>query len=357
MPLSRSLIIVNYRSASHTAEAIRTARASSTEPLEVVVVDNSDDPSEVERLGNLEIDLLVDARGNLGYAKGINLGVSRSTGELLVICNPDVRFGAASIDMLIGHAEADLSLAGPAFSWDDGHDWMMPPSQQMTRMGKMDSMLAGLSKGWANARRRRRLRNRIRFWSRTKPEPFGVVSGAAFAVSRATFEKIGGFDERFFLYFEEVDFMRRLRDAGGKIVYEPGAHCRHIYSQSATDHAESALLFHRSERLFHEKWHGRLFAKLIAKVDRSAAPTDPIIGTTLPLDLPPGMADDYLVEVSLHPNFDMSVGYLPDSSPISIPLEIWESYGGDGLFVRIVRKADLEVLAAYGVRRPEGSGQ
>src|SRR5882724_5631981 len=125
---TRSLLIVNYRSAPLALDAIRTARAASSQPLQVVVVDNSVDPSEVELL-HRDADVVIASPRNLGYAGGINLGRRACDGEVVIVSNPDVRFGEMAIDRLV---EVDAAVAGPALFWDDRHEWMLPPAELHT---------------------------------------------------------------------------------------------------------------------------------------------------------------------------------------------------------------------------------
>ena len=148
-----SLLLVNYRSAQLAREAIRTARASSSSPLQVIVVDNSCDEAEAAALRDAADTLLVSTR-NLGYAGGINAGRRAAAGETLVVTNPDVTFGAGAIDRLAGELR-DAAVAGPALFWDSAHEWMLPPGDLGTGWEKIDEILAGRSRDWFGQRDRR----------------------------------------------------------------------------------------------------------------------------------------------------------------------------------------------------------
>src|SRR6185369_4933442 len=91
-----SLLVVNYRSAPLAIEAIRSARAAVSQPLQVVVVDNSDEADALRP----HADVVVASPANRGYAGGINDGRAHCRGEIIVAANPDVIFGAGSIDAL-----------------------------------------------------------------------------------------------------------------------------------------------------------------------------------------------------------------------------------------------------------------
>ena len=217
---SVSLLVINYRSASLAADAIRTARAASSQPLQVVIVDNSVDPAEAEALRDIS-DVLVVAPRNLGYAGGINAGRRAADGDVLVVSNPDVRFGDGAIDRLI---EVDAAVAGPALFWDDAHEWMLPPAELHTRSEVIDRVVASWSNTWSRQRDQRRFLARVAFWSLDRATRVDALSGAVLAIRAKAFDEAGGFDERFTLYFEENDFLRRVR---GDVVYVPAARCRH----------------------------------------------------------------------------------------------------------------------------------
>src|SRR5688572_6221940 len=98
---SRSLVVINYRSAALTGEAIRSAKAASSEPLQIVVVDNSTDEAELRLLHDLPIDRLVVSPRNLGYAGGINRAIEECQGDVVIASNPDVVFRPRAIDLLV----------------------------------------------------------------------------------------------------------------------------------------------------------------------------------------------------------------------------------------------------------------
>ena len=261
-----SLLVVNYRAAALAAEAIRTARAASIEPLQVVAVDNSVDPLEAEALRAVA-DVVVVSDSNRGYAGGINLGRRACEGETIVVTNPDVIFGERAIDRLNDELGAGVSVAGPALFWDDEHTWFLPPGDRQTTLEKLDEVLAGRSRAWREQRDRRRFRRRLAFWSLRETTAVSMLSGAVMAIRTADFDDLGGFDERFPLYFEETDFLRRVIERRKRIVYVPAAKCRHIYNQSAgeaADHASASYAI--SEMRYLEKWSGPFLARLFARL-------------------------------------------------------------------------------------------
>lgn len=336
-----SLLVVNYRSAALAAEAIRTARASTAEPLQVVVVDNSGDDAEANALRD-HADTLVVAERNLGYAGGINRGRPHCEGETIVVSNPDVTFASHAIDHL-HEALGRAAVAGPAFFWDEGHRWMLPPGDLNTAPEKIDEVLASRSRAWREQRDRRRFRKRVAFWSRQQTTDVRMLSGAVMAMRAAELDRVEGFDERFPLYFEESDFLRRIAALRRRIVYVPAARCRHLFNQSAAQVAsEAAAHYARSEMRYLEKWNGPFVARTLKSWERPLPPFD-----AQPLRLPLSVdRDDLVIEVSPLATFATAAGHFPNSREIDVPREILASMRGD-LFLRVVVRETARVLGTY----------
>lgn len=348
MASSHSLIIVNYFSATLAAGAVASARAASGPALDVVIVDNSCDGPEEARLRMIPEVRVVVAPGNLGYAGGINLGVSQARASMIIAANPDVVFAPRSLDRLAEAVEAGAALAGPRLVWDDAGEWLLPPADLMTRRMKFDEVLATRSARWATARDRRRTLARFRFWS--APGTFAVpaVSGAVLAFTRAAFDRVGGFDERFALYFEEIDFMRRLHEAGERVVHVSEALCRHVYNQSAGNTGQASGRYAASETMYHRKWHGDAFVRMLRFARPDPPPREPFeirpFGTAIELK---GPAPERVVEASVDPLFRTAAGHFPKSMTVNVPAEIADSYRSQALFLRIVHRASARIEERY----------
>ena len=364
-----SLLIVNFRSALLAAEAVRTARAGTSAPLQVVIVDNSCDANEADALRGVA-DTLIVSESNRGYAGGINAGRAACSGETIVISNPDVTFAPHALDLLaepLGHRTA---VAGPALFWDDAHEWHLPPGDLLTAPQKLDQILASRSARWREERDRRRIRERIAFWSLRETTPVRMLSGAVLAVRAADFDP---FDERFLLYFEETDFLRCMAQRRKRIVYVPAARVRHIYNQSAGQIGhDGALRYAESELKYLEKWNGPWLARTMKRLEKplpsvianelvARAPmlgddamdpardvihhgdTDAQRGTERhrgqsvirSAGEPHSGEDDVLTEVSPLPSFDTAAGYFGRAA--GVPPEVRQSLGDGPLYLRIVK--------------------
>jgi GT2 family glycosyltransferase len=323
---SISLLVINYHTAALAVDAIRTARAASSRPLQVVAIDNSVDTREADALRDVA-DNVIAASRNLGYAAGINEGRRACDGDIIVVSNPDVRFGESSIDRLV---DVDAAVAGPAFFWDDAHQWMLPPAELQTRSEVIDRVIASRSRAWARRRDRRRFLGRVAFWSIDRPARVRALSGAVMAIRASAFDAAGGFDERFALYFEENDFLRRVR---GDIVYVPSARCRHLYNQSAGGSPEAASLYARSEMLYLRKWGGA-FAKRFERPLMAAEATPGSLTSA-----------NIIVEASPLANFETAAGHFGEVTDVSE--DVWSAYQVDVLSMRAVDRATGAVLRSW----------
>lgn len=336
-----SLLVVNYRAASLAAEAVRSARAATSSPLQVVVVDNSCDAREAEAL-RVFADELIVSDTNRGYAGGINLGRRACRGEVLVVANPDVAFAAGALDRL-RDALGDAAVAGPALFWDDAHQWMLPPGDLNTGREKLDEVLASRSPAWREQRDLRRFRKRVAFWSLDRTTDVKMLSGAVMAIRAADFDAAGGFDERFALYFEETDFLRRIAALRKRIVYVPSARCRHLYNQSAGQVAEAAAArYAESELRYLEKWNGPFAGRLLKRLERPMPPVEAEPhGPTVML----GEAKDSLVvvEASPLPTFATAAGHFPRSNAIEAPVGLWNG----PLYIRIRARETGAIAGTY----------
>jgi GT2 family glycosyltransferase len=334
-----SLLIVNYRSAALAIEAIRTARVATTEEMQVVVVDNSCDANEADAL-RAHVDELIVSGTNRGYAGAINDGRRACEGAVLIVSNPDVKFGAGSIDTLASALTGNVAVAGPALFWDDAMRWMLPPSELHTAGEKFGEVLASRSRVYAKSRDRARIRHRIAFWSSTTKRDCNAISGAIMAIDSEAFDELGGFDERFTLYFEENDFLRRVAERRRRITYVPTARCRHIYNQSAAQSERAATQYADSEMRYLEKWNGPFLAHALKRLERERKPL--VEPSSAPITIE---RDDVLVEASPLPTFETAAGCF--SNEVVIPEDVRSSYRGGVLYLRAIERDTARILATY----------
>ncbi len=218
-----SVVLVNYRGATDTIEAIRHLRLVNwpKDRLEIIVVENASDDDSAERIRAAAPEAtVIESARNLGFAGGCNLGVTKSSGEFVAFLNNDAkphpdwisaavaRFGSglrvgAVASRVLDWAGERIDFAGAGLTWF-GMGYKPLTGEPIS--GEDDS---------------------------SRDVLFGT--GSAMFVRREVFDDLNGFDERFFMFFEDVDFGWRLNLRGWRFVYEPGSLAFHKHHASMED--------------------------------------------------------------------------------------------------------------------------
>jgi GT2 family glycosyltransferase len=229
-----SVVMVVYRTgAAALAESVRQVLAA-PEVDEFVVVDNGSSPEEAAVLDAAAKDprmQVLRGHGNVGFARGCNLGASASHGRVLVILNPDAFLQPGCIAALKYALAGRPSpcLVGARVMSLDGRE------QRGARRGEVTPVTTLLSLTQL-ARAAPGLRGfEIHREDEALPEgpvPMPTVSGACFAMTRADFAAVGGFDEGYFLHVEDIDLCWRVRRSGGTVLFQPKAEVVHLGSTS-----------------------------------------------------------------------------------------------------------------------------
>lgn len=265
------VIVVNYRSAALAVEAVRALAADFADPefdVSAVVVENaSGEAAALEAgLAGLERVTLVVSPRNGGFGAGNNIGFERGYAdgnppEFFHLLNPDTHVEPGAVCTLARFMQSHprAGIAGSSLQLGDGTDWSRAfrfPSFP----GEIDDALrfgiaSKLLKQWATSRP-----------MGTEPERVDWVAGASMMIRRELLDEVGGFDEKYFLYFEETDFCRKAARAGWECWYVPASRVRHLAGQStgiSTEIKNPGRLpayWFESRRRYFEKNHGRLYA-------------------------------------------------------------------------------------------------
>ncbi len=254
-----SVIIVSYSRRDLLRQCLRSlADSRGFEPgeLEVIVVDNAsaDDSAEMARAEFPEVRLVENER-NVGFARAVNQGLRLSRGELSLLLNSDCQVEAGAVatlaEFMATHEE--VALVCPMLVYPDGR---VQPSG-----GPVPSLadLLGLASGLDRLTRGRRVAGD----EVNQTREIGQTSGACMMVRRLAWEAVGLLDEAFFMYWEDVDWCRRLASVG-RLMYTPGARVAHVYGGSS---AGAGLLTHvaalGSTVHYARKHHGRAAAELV----------------------------------------------------------------------------------------------
>lgn len=232
-------------------ESLERSRAEAA--IEVVVVDNASGDGSADMVQtNFPWVRLFRMEHNLGFGAGHNYAFERSGGEFLFALNSDTVVHAGAIRTLLDYMgqNGDVGICGPKLLNPDGTLQFscrrFPTPQAMlfrnTPLGKLFPK---------NKYTREYL---MLDWPHDEPRDVDWLSGAALCIRRECYKKIGGFDDRFFMYLEDVDLCYRAHEAGFRVVYVPSAVITHAIGRS-TDIVANKMIrqFHKSMMLFYKK--------------------------------------------------------------------------------------------------------
>lgn len=238
-------IVVLYNSSEVLPRLLSSIPAASRRTrTDIVLVDNaSADLPESRRIAAEFGVRLVELDRNLGYGGGVNAAVARldDPGDLLLICNADLEFRADAIDVLADYASAhpEIGSLGPAILNADGSIYPSARRSPSLRVGVGHALLGDIapSNRWSQ-----RYREETAVGS--SPRTADWLSGACLMVPAERFREVGGFDEGYFMYFEDVDLGDRLRAAGLRNVYVPSARVSHAGAHSTGSSSSRMLAVH-----------------------------------------------------------------------------------------------------------------
>ncbi len=233
-------VIVDFRSGDALQSCLASLRAEGIE--RVVVVDNADPGTSRPYVD--AATTVVEPGANLGYGAGANRGVAAlGQGDApILILNPDVEIHPGTIDTLVARLDADehVGIVGPTIERPDGSTY---PAHRVFPSPLLAAAHAALGSWWPTNPFTRRYRS---------PRGDGSVdwvSGACLLVRRAAFDAVGGFDERFFMFAEDMDLCWRVRQAGWSVVAAADAVVTHVEGLSRRHAATAMVIAHHASAL------------------------------------------------------------------------------------------------------------
>lgn len=228
--------------------------------IEIIVVDagSADGGAEMVRAEFPSVTLIAHA-DNLGYTRGNNLGLRAAHGRYLLVLNPDTEIVDGALTQMLAYMEAHrhVGVLGPQMRYPDG-------TIQSTRR-RFPTLATGFFEStWLQPLAPRAVLNH--YYARDVPEEaladVDWVVGAALLIRRETYEQVGELDEGFFMYSEELDWCRRIKAAGWRVVYFPSARIIHHEAQSSAQvPAATHIRFNTSKVRYYRKYHGAFAAE------------------------------------------------------------------------------------------------
>ncbi|MDT5018742.1 MAG: N-acetylglucosaminyl-diphospho-decaprenol L-rhamnosyltransferase, partial [Mycobacterium sp.] len=245
-----TVVTVTYSPGPHLDRFLATLSHATERPVTVIMADNgSTDGAPEEAVQRYPNARLLRTGGNLGYGTAVNRAVAEITpeSEFVVVANPDVQWGPSSIDVLLEAAERwpGAGSLGPLIRDPDGS--VYPSARHLPSLirGGMHAVVGPFWKAnpWTAEYRQ----------ERTEPSerPVGWLSGSCLLLRRSAFDEVSGFDERYFMYMEDVDLGDRLGKAGWQNVYVPSAEILHDKGHATgRDPARNLAAHHTSTYTF-----------------------------------------------------------------------------------------------------------
>jgi GT2 family glycosyltransferase len=230
-----SVVMVSYGSSAHVQTAVAALLAQTEVSLEIIVVDNASPDHDADNLTGLPINL-VRSEKNLGYGLGINLGAQKASGKYLCVLNPDVIPPPDCLAAWLREARKitstgqKLGCLAPRLTMLNGNPQksvyaFMTPLNYWSQHSVAAGALKWIRKRWRGAAPP----------PTSIPRPVDWVMGAAMLFPREAFEAVSGFSPGYFLYAEDMDICRRLKDAGFPTWFTPEVTLPHALGESSPE--------------------------------------------------------------------------------------------------------------------------
>ncbi|MEM6531515.1 MAG: glycosyltransferase family 2 protein [Myxococcota bacterium] len=252
-----SVIVVSFQSRT----TLEPCLGSVVDADELILVDNASADGTVEWVREKfpEVEVIAFPE-NRGFSAAVNAGAARATGDALLLLNPDAALNPGQVAQMRGRLEEHASVAAFGFrQLDQSGFFQLAHGGRAKLLDELLRMLAqrALDARWASAA-----------WAVdaafSRPADVPWVAGSCLLVRREFFDRVNGFDEGFFLFFEDIDFCLRLADVGGRVRYDPTLTVLHHRGVSAAKvPTESERWYRESQRRFWRKHRGVFVETLV----------------------------------------------------------------------------------------------
>lgn len=257
-----SVIIVNWNVRDLLRECLRSIEAGKGGlSLEIIVVDSasSDDSVAMVRSEFPSVHLIACTE-NVGFPRGNNLGLQEARGDYLLLLNPDTVIVDDALAVLVSYLQVnpDVGVVGPQLLNPDGSVQSSRRRFPTVTTGFFESTwLEGLAPGILR-----------RYYALDLPDAATAdvdwLTGACIMVPRSTYEAVGGMDEGYFMYSEELDWCRRIKESGRRVVYYPAAQVIHHVGKSSEQAVTARHInFNQAKLRYFRKYHGRFMVAVL----------------------------------------------------------------------------------------------
>jgi len=240
-----SIIIVSYNSEEFISKCLNSFSALNPDlDIEIIVVDNASQDASGDLIRkDFPGVRLISNSANLGYAKACNQGIKEAKGRYIFILNPDTELSRGSLEAIIRFMDENprCGILGPKLLDKDGKiqfSCRAFPSYSTAFFNRY-SLLTKIFPGSRYAQRYLKAS-----WPHDSIQETDWVSGAAMLIRRDCLGQIGNFDERFFMYCEDIDMCQRARENGWQVFYYPYVEFTHFIAGSVKNTSHLTIIWH-----------------------------------------------------------------------------------------------------------------
>lgn len=255
-----SIIIVLYNSEEFIYGCLNSIydSLSSRLDLEVILIDNNSKDKTIQKLKKFKSRIvLIKNKSNLGFAKACNQGIKTAQGKYLFFLNPDTIVKKNAIEILVSFLQknSNVGVVGPLLIRPNGNvvPWQMGYEKTLARAileEIVEKIIYYFKPNW--------FVKVASYIDLNYADPYKVcaadwVNGAAIMIRKKILDEWGGFDERFFLYYEELDLQKRIKKLGWKIYHNSYSVIIHFGKKSNLPYSSRNSYLNKSKKLFFEK--------------------------------------------------------------------------------------------------------
>jgi len=248
-----SIIVLSYGSVKYLERCFLSIdrKIAGRVDYELILV-NNEEGIDVFFLSQRFPDLKIISCANKGFGAGNNFANRYAQGKILLFLNPDTEIVSDNIESVISlfdnHGEIGIIGSNLLLPGGENQAWSCGQAASLKEVVKNKTMI----------------RSKNRPWRKNKKALVDWVSGTALFIRKSLFEQLGGFDEKFFMYFEDMDLCTRARQAGRKVVYNPDFSILHYGGKSYQDKTKQRRDYHISQKYYFQKHYGMIHAVILS---------------------------------------------------------------------------------------------
>lgn len=251
--ISLSIILVNYNGINFLDNCLNSIKQFVKFcDYEVIIVDNFSVDDSINKIKDiLPSAILICSQSNLGFGKANNLAVKHSLGKYLLFLNTDTILIENTPKILSDYLQQhqDVGVVSSRITFKDGSYQLSCGKLPNLAIEFIDKIRYGLDKKWHH------IFGSLHNKQHSSVQEMGWLTGACLMIRRDVFEQLCGFDESFFMYFEDKDICKRVHEAGWKVMYYPRTSLIHLLGGSSSGAERSVNTYYRDSQLYYYQKH------------------------------------------------------------------------------------------------------